>query len=401
MVRQCPDVRFVLDHIGKPAIKADVLDPWRQDLQRLATLPNVHCKISGVVDRSRPRNWTRAQIRPYIDHAIETFGFDRIMYGGDWHVLELAGTYPDWVDIVDEVTRGARRPRSAEALPRQRDRLLRSRPPETVDDRARICKAEGYSASTAMRTPGPRRPAALRLRLRRWRGRGRMDASPQRGGLRRFRAGAQAPEWRRRRAIFRLRSSASALSMPRDHRPDGPRRPLLAGGRAMHRARGRGRRHGVLPQPWLGLHAGGARGDGCRAALDAGLHLPGPRLHARTGRARAEAAGYDALVLTIDNQLLGNRERDIRNGFAIPPRFGAGGPRRDGAEGCPGSGACARPQPRSPSAITSGRRKLGHQGRLPAQMPSLLDPSMSWADVDVLRRALERPADAEGRPASR
>lgn len=106
MVRQCPDVRFVLDHIGKPGIKAGIFDPWRQHMRELAALPNVHCKISGVSTEADHRNWTREQLKPYIADAIETFGFDRIMYGGDWHVLELAGTYPDWVSIVDWVTEG-------------------------------------------------------------------------------------------------------------------------------------------------------------------------------------------------------------------------------------------------------------------------------------------------------
>ena len=106
MVGQCPEVRFVLDHIGKPPIKEGGMDPWRRDLAELASLANVHCKISGVTTEADHRAWTRDQIRPYIEHAIEAFGFDRIMYGGDWHVLELAGTYPDWVDIVDEITRG-------------------------------------------------------------------------------------------------------------------------------------------------------------------------------------------------------------------------------------------------------------------------------------------------------
>ena len=110
MVTQCPEVRFVLDHIGKPPIKDGGIDPWRQDLAELALLENVHCKISGVTTEADHTAWTRDQIRPYIEHAIATFGFDRIMYGGDWHVLELAGTYPDWVDIVDEITRDASEP---------------------------------------------------------------------------------------------------------------------------------------------------------------------------------------------------------------------------------------------------------------------------------------------------
>lgn len=107
MVRKCPEVRFVLDHIGKPAIKAGIMDPWRRHMKELAAMTNVHCKISGVTTEADHKNWTREQLEPYIAHAIEAFGFDRVMYGGDWHVLELAGTYPQWVEIVDWVVEGA------------------------------------------------------------------------------------------------------------------------------------------------------------------------------------------------------------------------------------------------------------------------------------------------------
>jgi L-fuconolactonase len=100
MVRHCPEVRFVLDHIGKPGIKAGLFEPWRQHLRELASMPNVVCKISGVATEADHKNWTREQLRPYIEHAIESFGFDRIMFGGDWHVSELATTYPEWVEIV-------------------------------------------------------------------------------------------------------------------------------------------------------------------------------------------------------------------------------------------------------------------------------------------------------------
>jgi L-fuconolactonase len=107
MVRSCPEVRFVLDHIGKPGIKAGLTDPWRQHLKELAAMPNVHCKISGVMTEADHKNWTREQLKPYIAHAIDSFGFDRIMYGGDWHVSELAGTYPGWVEIVDWIVEDA------------------------------------------------------------------------------------------------------------------------------------------------------------------------------------------------------------------------------------------------------------------------------------------------------
>ncbi len=107
MVKQCPEVRFVLDHIAKPAIKAGEFEPWGRNLKELASLPNVVCKISGVTTEADHKTWTREQLKPYIAHAIESFGFDRVMYGGDWHVLELAGTYPQWVEIVDWVIAGA------------------------------------------------------------------------------------------------------------------------------------------------------------------------------------------------------------------------------------------------------------------------------------------------------
>jgi L-fuconolactonase len=103
MVRQCPEVRFVLDHIGKPGIKAGLTEPWRRHMKELASLPNVTCKISGVSTEADHKNWTREQLRPYIAHAIDSFGFDRSMYGGDWHVMELAGTYPQWIEVVDWV----------------------------------------------------------------------------------------------------------------------------------------------------------------------------------------------------------------------------------------------------------------------------------------------------------
>lgn len=107
MVRQCPEVRFVLDHIGKPGIKAGLRDPWWQQMRELAQLENVVCKISGVATEADYHAWTPEQLKPYIAHAIDVFGFERVMYGGDWHVVELACPYPKWVEIVDWVTEGA------------------------------------------------------------------------------------------------------------------------------------------------------------------------------------------------------------------------------------------------------------------------------------------------------
>jgi L-fuconolactonase len=107
MVRQCPEARFVLDHIGKPAIRDGLHEPWRQHMRELAAFENVGCKISGVATEADHKNWTRKQLKPYIDHAIEVFGFDRVMYGGDWHVQELAIGFVEWIDLIEWVIEGA------------------------------------------------------------------------------------------------------------------------------------------------------------------------------------------------------------------------------------------------------------------------------------------------------
>ena len=106
LVRQCPDVRFVLDHIGKPDIKAGRLDPWRAELRELARMENVWCKLSGMVTEADHAKWTPAELRPYIDHAVECFGFGRVMFGSDWPVSTLATDYPRWVATLDDAVRG-------------------------------------------------------------------------------------------------------------------------------------------------------------------------------------------------------------------------------------------------------------------------------------------------------
>jgi L-fuconolactonase len=106
LARQCPDVRFILDHIGKPDIKAGRLDPWRAELRALAELPNVWCKLSGLVTEADFAKWTPADLRPYLGHVVECFGVDRVMYGGDWPVSTQACDYPRWVATLDEALRG-------------------------------------------------------------------------------------------------------------------------------------------------------------------------------------------------------------------------------------------------------------------------------------------------------
>jgi len=103
-VRACPDVFFIMDHIAKPGIKAGLMEPWKTEMRELASLPNVVCKLSGVTTEADHDHWTPAQLRPYIDHVIDVFGFERLMYGGDWPVSELAGPYTAWLDVLDNIT---------------------------------------------------------------------------------------------------------------------------------------------------------------------------------------------------------------------------------------------------------------------------------------------------------
>lgn len=109
LVRLCPEAKFIVDHIAKPGIKAGLTEPWKSQIRILAQLPNVWCKISGVVTEADHSAWTAEQVIPYIAHAIDCFGFDRVLFGGDWPVLELAATYSVWVDVVDRAIAGSSR----------------------------------------------------------------------------------------------------------------------------------------------------------------------------------------------------------------------------------------------------------------------------------------------------
>ena len=107
LVRRCPEVSFVLDHIGKPGIRHGLREPWWGAMRELARLPNVVVKISGVITEADHAAWKPADVKPYVEHTLDCFGFDRCMYGSDWTVSEQTHRYPVWVQILDEVTAGA------------------------------------------------------------------------------------------------------------------------------------------------------------------------------------------------------------------------------------------------------------------------------------------------------
>jgi L-fuconolactonase len=97
-----PEQPFVLDHIAKPPIKEGTLEPWRGHLQELATLPNVSCKVSGLITEADWERWNPAQFKPYLDVVFEAFGPNRVMFGSDWPVALLAGTYRQVFELARE-----------------------------------------------------------------------------------------------------------------------------------------------------------------------------------------------------------------------------------------------------------------------------------------------------------
>ncbi|MFN5804280.1 MAG: amidohydrolase family protein [Opitutia bacterium] len=93
---------FVLDHVAKPPVKSGALEPWAGQLRRLARLPNVHCKVSGLITEADHRAWRPEDLRPYLDVVFEAFGPARLMWGSDWPVCLFAGAYERTFRVVDD-----------------------------------------------------------------------------------------------------------------------------------------------------------------------------------------------------------------------------------------------------------------------------------------------------------
>jgi predicted TIM-barrel fold metal-dependent hydrolase len=117
LVDLAPDVRFVLDHCGVPDIKSGAEHPWRAHMSEIARRPNVAAKISGVVAYAGPA-WTVETLRPYVEHTIRAFGWDRVVWGSDWPVCTLGGGLSTWVAATHALVSGCGHS--------ERDRLLRA-----------------------------------------------------------------------------------------------------------------------------------------------------------------------------------------------------------------------------------------------------------------------------------
>ncbi|GFZ90814.1 amidohydrolase [Elstera cyanobacteriorum] len=102
VVERHPDLTVVIDHLAKPFIADGQMEPWRADMRRLATHPNVHCKLSGMITEARA-GWRVDDLRPYVETALDLFGPDRLIWGSDWPVADLAGGYAAWAEATEDL----------------------------------------------------------------------------------------------------------------------------------------------------------------------------------------------------------------------------------------------------------------------------------------------------------
>jgi L-fuconolactonase len=101
LVDRCPDVAIILDHVGMPGVRDGLIEPWRSQLKELGKRERVYCKLSSLTTEADHANWRREEIRPFIDAAVAAFGFDRLVFGGDWPVSTQAITIPGWVELIE------------------------------------------------------------------------------------------------------------------------------------------------------------------------------------------------------------------------------------------------------------------------------------------------------------
>jgi L-fuconolactonase len=105
LIDACPDTRFILDHCGNEDVKKKDHSQWKKDISDLAKRKNVVGKVSGIVAAAKPKEWTADDLAPVVNHTMEAFGPDRVMFGGDWPVCTLAATYKQWVEALKTIVK--------------------------------------------------------------------------------------------------------------------------------------------------------------------------------------------------------------------------------------------------------------------------------------------------------
>lgn len=127
--RDLPGLGFVLDHGAKPPIAEDAWEPWAAGIAALAALPNVSCKLSGLVTEADWHQWRPRDVLPYARHLLAAFGPDRLLFGSDWPVCLLAAPYADVFALADRATASLTSPERAAVLGTNATRLYALTPP--------------------------------------------------------------------------------------------------------------------------------------------------------------------------------------------------------------------------------------------------------------------------------
>jgi len=105
LVGACPDTRFILDHCGVPDIASGDLTSWHEAIHEISKRPNLHCKISGIIAYAAGEI-TASTLRPVVEHVIDCFGWDRVLWGSDWPVCNLTRDLGTWSRLLDEILAG-------------------------------------------------------------------------------------------------------------------------------------------------------------------------------------------------------------------------------------------------------------------------------------------------------
>ena len=103
LAKACENTKLILNHCGVPDIAGDGLDPWRQDIKALAQIPNVICKLSGLMAYCAPGTSSLKTIEPFVDHVLNCFGPNRMVWGSDWPVVNLAKGLPEWIAVTRKI----------------------------------------------------------------------------------------------------------------------------------------------------------------------------------------------------------------------------------------------------------------------------------------------------------
>jgi L-fuconolactonase len=103
LIDACPGTQFILDHCGNANVQAPDHTAWQRDMADVAKRKNVVVKISGIIASAKPGEWKVEQLAPIVNHTLDVFGPDRVMYGGDWPVCTLVASYKQWFDALNQI----------------------------------------------------------------------------------------------------------------------------------------------------------------------------------------------------------------------------------------------------------------------------------------------------------